>query len=429
MSSTALKKVIAARSSLILEDQPFFSMLALKMKLVEDPKAKKMWTDTLNIGFNPSWAEEASYDELKARICEIVMHNAHGHGWRMEGRDPRDWNRSADYSLWSILKKSGFALPNDVLYDQQFEGLSVEAIYGRIHIEPPPGQPQPQASPQGGAGSDDRDDQGEPSDQPSEGEQDGEPESDDPPDQQPQDPGSDGEVRPIPQGVDKDEVESDWKQSVLEAAAMAQMQGHLPAGLERLLDRIKNPAIDSKAALRKFVQQTALNDFSWRRPNRRFAAQGMFLPEMRSEQMPAMAIYWDTSGSRDAQQAREECAAECVEVFNECKPKRLYIIYGDAAVQRVDVFEPGDEIVFRPKGGGGTDFRPIFDHIAQGDSFDPKGNPDLIAIDEPIACLIGITDLYGTFPQDEPEDYPVLWYATTKAQAPWGEVILLESAE
>lgn len=411
-----IRKVIVARSRLILTEV-FFEPLVMKLTLVEDSKAKKMWTDGISVGVNPDWASEASLDEITARLCEITMHNANGHGWRMSGRDPADWNKAADYSLWSLLKNAGYALPTDVFHDARFDGKSPEFIYNEIHVEPPPSQsptPQPQEQPESEQGQDEQQNEGD-GDQSEPGDNSGKGEPE-PEEQQESDPGSDGEIRPPPVNVDRDELANEWQQAVLQAANAAQAQGRLPAGMERLVEQIKHPKIPWQEELRKIVQQIiAKADFSWRRPNKRYVTQGIYMPEIRSERMPAGVVYWDTSGSMDDQKTRAKCAGETVSIIDECRPERLFLIYGDAKVQHVDEFEPGDPVVFHPKGGGGTDFQPIFKYIEDHD-LDP-------------AFFIGITDLYGTFPTKAPEDYPVIWCATTSAAAPFGEILRLPANE
>jgi len=72
---------------------------------------------------------------------------------------------------------------------------------------------------------------------------------------------------------------------------------------------------------------------------------------------------------------------------------------------------------YRPYGGGGTDFRPVFKYIRENIS-----NPKV---------LIYFTDLYGTFP--EPDEVPsgmaVIWVASKHARdedAPIGITIRMK---
>ena len=63
-------------------------------------------------------------------------------------------------------------------------------------------------------------------------------------------------------------------------------------------------------------------------------------------------------------------------------------------------------------GGGGTDFRPIFNRI---------GEKRL-----PISCLVFMTDTNGTFPEEAPR-YPVLWVVKGHGEkVPFGTVVLLD---
>ena len=436
---TAKRKMRGARSDLIMT-QYFWGPLAARMTMVEDPAATKLWTDMKQIGYNPEWVQSVSLDELKARIVEIVCHNANGHSWRGQGRESRDWNIACDRALWSVLHDSGFPLPNDVHYDAADKGLSAEAIYQRIHYQPKPNQGQPSAQPgtsqddgsqpqqqqSSGTGSGHQQHKGaQPpqQDKPDDGHGDQQPQNNQPKKTKP-DPGSGGEVRPAPR-EEEQQLRDDWKIAVLQAAQVAKQHGHLPAGLEALLDSIAHPQVDWKAALRRFLAETARDDYRWQRPNRRYINRGLYMPEIRSNRAPAFAVLWDTSGSLYSKELQEMIAAEVESIFYEVQPERLYVIYTDTIVQRVDVFYPGDTVVWRPKGGGGTDFKAVFQYIEEGERADIRNAKDLQPIDLPIAELIGISDLYASFPDSAP-DYPVLWAATTERPAPFGEVLRIK---
>lgn len=120
-----------------------------------------------------------------------------------------------------------------------------------------------------------------------------------------------------------------------------------------------------------------------------------------------MVIAVDTSGSI-SQQILDDFAGEMQSIIDECQPERVHVIYCDADVQRVDVFERGESLEMNPAGGGGTDFRPVFAQVAA-DGVGP-------------ACLVYLTDTYGSFPQNAP-DYPVLWASTDGTNVPFGELI------
>ena len=108
----------------------------------------------------------------------------------------------------------------------------------------------------------------------------------------------------------------------------------------------------------------------------------------------------------------QQIAGELNDIKVRVKPERLVVIYCDAKVNHVDEFGPSDEIELSMRGGGGTDFRPVFDYIEQND-LDPR-------------CLVYFTDTFGDFPDEQP-DYPVLWGILAKGgKVPWGESVLVE---
>jgi len=91
------------------------------------------------------------------------------------------------------------------------------------------------------------------------------------------------------------------------------------------------------------------------------------------------------------------------------------VLYFDAKIQRHDELDYGAlEFSTRPKGGGGTDFRPIFQYLE----------------DEGIVAdaVIVLTDCCGRFPDEEPP-YPVLWASIIDPKdlghylPPFGEVV------
>ena len=81
------------------------------------------------------------------------------------------------------------------------------------------------------------------------------------------------------------------------------------------------------------------------------------------------------------------------------------------------------------KGGGGTDFRPVFDLIDNPNSQLSTLNSQLSDPDEPPVCVVYLTDLDGSFPAKEPE-YPVLWCVPPGVNAnrkiPFGEIVAVK---
>jgi predicted metal-dependent peptidase len=365
--SDALQKLARARTALIL-DHPFFGTLALHLEPKESEKTETMATDGRSLFFNSEFVMGINDAELIGVYAHEVMHPAMQHHTRREGREAERWNEAADYAINPMLVESGFTMPQGMLINSDFNGLAAEAIYERLPSKPPKGE----GDGEGG-----------------------------------EEPKAPGEVLDAP---DPDQDAAEWQVTLKQAAQTAKMMGKLPAGVEQMVKEATAPKIDWKAIMRRFVQQTASADYSWRLPNRRYMAQGIYLPELRSESMPPLVVFLDTSGS--TQPFMASFLAELRSVVEECQPECTYLVHVDAAVHKVEKFERGEligDIV--PAGLGGTSFLPAF-QWAEDENLQP-------------ACAIYLTDGYGAYP-DAPPSYPVLWVLSQEYKTPWGENVVIQ---
>jgi predicted metal-dependent peptidase len=162
--------------------------------------------------------------------------------------------------------------------------------------------------------------------------------------------------------------------------------------------------------LANFVERTARNDYNWNNPNRRYLNRGFVLPGLLSDELSRVVVANDTSGSTMGVQGH--FTNEISGILAMFKTT-ITVIECDARVQRVQDYQTEDlPVEFEIKGGGGTDFRPVFDHVEK-EGLMPS-------------CLIYLTDTYGTFPPEQP-DYPVMWVSVVKdGICPWGEVVYLD---
>ena len=152
-------------------------------------------------------------------------------------------------------------------------------------------------------------------------------------------------------------------------------------------------------------------DYRWTPPNRRYIASGLYLPSVERAGVGTIVVAVDTSGSIGEEEL-EQFAGEITAISDEAKPETIHIVYCDAAVQSIQQFGPSEPIDLEPRGGGGTDFRPVFEWV-EANQIAP-------------ACLIYLTDLCcRSYPQ-VPE-YPVLWVTDSRRTAPFGETIRIKS--
>ena len=163
--------------------------------------------------------------------------------------------------------------------------------------------------------------------------------------------------------------------------------------------------------LREFVAGHARNDYTWARPNRRFVAQGLYLPGLHSEELGDVVLAVDTSGSID-ETVLGAFADEANAVLSayECA---VTILYHDVDVQKVQTWRSADgALVLDPAGGGGTSHVCVFDWL------DRSGLSP--------ACVVCLTDLETEFP-DRPPPLPVLWAVVGDGgiDPPFGRVVRL----
>lgn len=415
-----LKRIINERGRLLL-DEPFFGMLALRLRLQEDSSADTAWTDGQTMAFNPAFVATLTDEQLRGLIIHEVMHCACGHPWRRDARDHKQFNIAADHAINHVIVAAGHTLPDGALIDPAFEGKNAEWIYARLP------QPTPDDDGQQGSGSGSGQD-GQQQAQQATGQQPGQqqaqgqagqqnaPQGSQQPQQAPA-AGQAGEVRDAPAAAaDADDVptQEDWQQAVRQATAAAAARGSVAGSTVEALKAAAHTAIDWRALLQRYLTDITASDYSWTRPSSRYIASGLYLPALRSQECGALVVALDTSGSVDTV-LLEQFIAELNAIAAVVKPVTVHVMQCDTRVRHVDCFDRGESIdVPEIFGRGGTSFDPIFDAV------------DAAGID-PVALLY-FTDMDGSFPTSAPA-YPVLWCAYGRginATAPFGEVIPCE---
>jgi predicted metal-dependent peptidase len=147
------KKIERAKLRLILQKQPFFGVLFghLRPVLVEDPKqVNTMATDGRHLYYHPPFVESLTDAELMFVCAHEVLHNAFEHHIRRKDRNPKKWNRAADYVINAALKDAGMTMPAKGLFDPQYAGMTSEEVYALLDDEP--GDNSPGGGDPGGCG-------------------------------------------------------------------------------------------------------------------------------------------------------------------------------------------------------------------------------------------------------------------------------------
>ena len=436
MSPAALRESAIRMSDCVtglLQKQPFFGSLVLRLPLRADPTRKTLASDGHEIRYSPGWVAETDAHLIETAMARVVMACALKHHTRRGERDPERWQTASQLVTHALLRDAGFTLPPGA---EAWEELSVEQAYDRLP-DPGDGDPGDDGSPaQGGAsgaGADgqpppggDGDESGDPSDPAG---QDGNGQSEDgasgaPPSH---DPSGTGEVMDAAARAGQDSASSDasvdtaaeeqaWDEAMHQALSIARAEGKAPGGVEETVRNAHASTLDWRTRLRRYMTDAAHRDYSWSVPNRRFIDSGLYLPSIRSEGIDTIAVIIDTSGSLPAQ-ALAGFWAELCEIAAEIRPERVIVLQVDAALRDAAEYTAGDlpeEITL--KGRGGTDFRPGFEWL------DTQGI-------QPAVCLY-FTDMEcSSYPEAEPV-FPVIWvdHSESPSEAngqPWGERIAI----
>jgi predicted metal-dependent peptidase len=175
-----------------------------------------------------------------------------------------------------------------------------------------------------------------------------------------------------------------------------------------------NPRVDWRAVLRQFIQDLCAgkDESTWRKPNRRYLANDVYMPSLQGVTMGPLIIGFDTSGSCFGSDYMTRFVSELTTIIEQVQPSKVTVVYWDTEVVGHQDFENGQFAVanLKPKGGGGTRGDVLFKWIRE-----HKLKPQ---------AIVQFTD--GDFMQWGSSDIPTLWCIAGTAKAPWGTTINIE---
>ncbi len=402
-----MTKLAAARTRLIME-RPFLGSLVMHLPLKEAGDwCKTTATDAQAFYFNPDFVANLSLAQTQFILAHEALHCAMGHTHRRNHRVKKRWDVACDHAVNLMLIEEGLKPPlHGILANQDYETLSAEEIYPLI----------PEDTPEESFDEhlfDDNQDQGSSSDPSGENDE-----------QQGKGQGKEGQSEPEEQNgsgsqtankpkelspAEREELGEQWKNRLAAAAQAARQAGKLSQSMLRWVDGLLAPNLPWRALLARYFAINQRDDYSWRRPSRREGAA--ILPRLSSEGLDVVAAI-DTSGSISDEELRE-FVSELDALKGQIRA-RVTLVACDYKLAENGPweYEPWDamELPHDLEGGGGTDFRPVFDWVET-----ENLNPNL---------LVYFTDAEGDFPKLAP-NYAVIWLIKGKGSVPWGERVQL----
>jgi predicted metal-dependent peptidase len=373
----ASTKMAAARTRLIL-DKPFLGSLTLRLPLVEAEAGwcPTTWSNGKSLYYNRGYIDSLDVEQTQFALSREAMHCALLHFYRRGNRIKNLWENACDFAINPLLIEDGLKPTPDTASLAEFDGMTAEEIYPLLQDN----ELQQKQS---------QNDKGN------------------------QEPGQQSAQQQAAANLSQSELEmlaAQWRQRLAAAAQQAMQAGKLSEEMARLVDFFLQPKLPWRSLLAQYLSATARNDYSYTRPSSRRGDPSVF-PGLRSEEID-LVVAVDTSGSIRETEI-EQFFAEINAIKGQIRARIALLccddeIHGDFPV----LFEAWDEFKFETqlKGGGGTDFRPVFRWIEQQDMM-----PD---------SLVYFTDACGEYPDHEPP-YPTLWLVKGKKKVPFGVRIQL----
>lgn len=352
-------------------------------KVKFDENIPSAMTNGWDVTYNPKFVEQfmPTDPELRFLVLHEATHKAfrHLHVWReIHEEDHHLANVAADLfvnlALQDADKGEGFVkMPKlGIQPDPQYRGMSVGQIYQKLKEDPPPSG--------GGKGMDDHD-------------------------------WEDAQDGATAEEIQKraDEIQRALRQGEMLRKKLA---GKGAGAEDGIFGDVLAPKVDWKRALRDFIQETCAgrDESTWRKPNRRYLSQDVYMPSMQGVTLRELVIGFDTSGSVFGGDEMTRFVSELKVIIEQVKPAKCHVIYWDTRVAGHQVFEDGQFAVqdLKVKGGGGTDGSVLFDYLRE-KRMDPQ-------------AIVQFTDGYvGDWGNT---NTPTLWAITTAGiAAPFGTSI------
>jgi len=338
-----------AKIGLIMQkNSVFLSTIVFSLKHSEDANIPTAETNGIELRINPVWFLELTPKQRVGLLAHEAWHVAFEHITRAGDRHFPTWNKAADYVINNMLLNSDYELPEGGLSDPQYKGMTAEQVYDAIYSKDE--------------------------------------------EQQNENYNVDISVPSDPQEIK--EIQNQITEILIKATTQSKLMGDepgtIPGGVELSIEKIINPVLPWNVILQDFFSAFAKNDYSYKRPNRRYAPD-FYLPQLYSDAMDHLVIAADISYSMV--QALPIFINEMINIRETVNPLRTTIIPFDTELKKITVLnqdEKIEDVLFM--GGGGTNLTPVFEYLQ----------------DKAPTVLIVFSDLLCRRIQDDPK-YPVIW--------------------
>jgi predicted metal-dependent peptidase len=378
------------------KDWAWFGQLSCYLTFYENDTVPTAAVDLNgNLYYNKKWFEELTDDNLRAVLCHEILHLAFRHLDRLSYRDQKLWNVACDLKVNEEIKgRADMMLTKGALIAEEYsnawkvnvgkKSLRVtdinEKTSDQIYFELRKHLPKefdyecdlimPAGSKQ-----------------------------------------EEEELKKkgfSPVGTDQaSRLAKDWQGRVF--SATQQSRGSSPAGVLREIYKLENSELPWGQILRQRFRRMAIQH-KWEKPSKRYFPRFYFPGRTKANGIKVVAAI-DTSGSMSQAQITK-AISELYGLARAFQFLELWVTDCDAQVYEAKKVKAEDLSRLLLKGGGGTDFRPVFKWIKE-------------KFDDRIDSLVFFTDCDGEFPKDKSQ-YETFWITdSVNAKIPFGRKLIV----
>jgi predicted metal-dependent peptidase len=431
-----------------------------RLSVIEDISIPTMQTDGIELRYSPEFIQELSLDLIETIEFHEILHIVLFHHLIMaemeleldDKFDPILFNMAADYEVNWILHNMGRNLPENVLYDERFNGKLIAEIYRILESERENEKEDNQGdsnnnnssdrdganSSSGNGNSQSGNDASSPEFRASDSAN-----NDATADSTKSNSGSSnigqnsseilnkftGDLGQITAAKNKDgskltkdqisEKKRDLENEIISAWKFSNNQGNGNPIVDSIIERILTKHVPWYELVRDFFSAIENGDSNWNRFDKRHLTRGMYIPSVEKLEQGRICFMIDVSGSVSSKLVKE-WELKLNEIILELPFLEILVIFFHHTAYRFEEYTTDDiPIKLYQRESGGTDYVPPF-KLMNDLGFDPD-------------CILVLTDmLCDSFPENP--GIPVLWCAAYSEYSrniatldpPFGTIVELE---
>lgn len=323
----------------------FLSTVLFSLKFSWDETIPTACTNGLNLKFSPDFFEKLTKEERIFVLAHEAWHVAFMHMSRLTKEREENfyvWNMATDHYINNMLIKAGYKMVEGGLADPKYADQSVwssDKIFDDLMKDP------------------------ENKDKGNEG--------------------FDMSISDLSE-EEKESISRKIEDVIIKASVQAKMANQyssIPGEISTRLDELLNPKLPWNVILQKYMSAYAKEDYSYRRPNRRFLGGNVIMPSLYSNSLGHIACAVDTSCSVSDEQFNA-FRTEMNTIKTKLNPELMTIVDFDTQIHKVYELKKQDRVdTIQFHGRGGTDLHCVFDHYNE-----PNNKPKVLIIFSDLEC-------------------------------------------